>query len=136
MPCPKPPRIGRTDVPGLAGPRRRRVREPARARCGLRDPFPIPGHPTRLEGREAVREYLAARWSGLSAIEVHAIYPEVYDTTDPNLFFVENEVEMTRPGAGRARIRTSVNVVRVRDGEVVLFRDYMDTARTRSLAKG
>ncbi|BCK52538.1 nuclear transport factor 2 family protein [Nocardia wallacei] len=98
-------------------------------------PFTIPGLPDRLEGREAIREHLAQRWSGLSGIEVHAVRPEVYETTDPELLLVENEVDMTVPGAGRARVRTSVNVVRVRDGEVVLFRDYMDTARLTRLTQ-
>ncbi|MEU6186929.1 nuclear transport factor 2 family protein [Nocardia sp. NPDC047038] len=97
-------------------------------------PFAIPGHPTHLEGREAIREHLAQRWSGLSGIEVHAIHPQVYETTDPEVLLVENEVDMTIPGSGRARRRTSVNVVRVRDGQVVLFRDYMDTARFARLA--
>ncbi|WP_327111690.1 hypothetical protein OHB12_26500 [Nocardia sp. NBC_01730] len=41
---------------------------------------------------------------------------------------------MTHPGAERARVRTSVNVIRVRDGKVVLFRDYMNTARFAGLA--
>jgi uncharacterized protein (TIGR02246 family) len=92
-------------------------------------PFTVPGLPARLAGREAIREHLAQRWSGLSGIEVHAIHPQVYETADPEVLLVENEVDMTVPGSGRARVRTSVNVVHVRDGEVVLFRDYMDTAR-------
>jgi len=92
-------------------------------------PFVIPGMPTRLVGRDEIRAHLAQRWSGISGIEVHGIYPEVYETTDPEVVLVENEVDMTVPGAERARVRTSVNVVRVRDGKVVLFRDYMDTAR-------
>ncbi|MGO4616638.1 nuclear transport factor 2 family protein [Nocardia sp. 2YAB30] len=97
-------------------------------------PFVIPGIPARIEGRAAIREHLAKRWSGLSGIEVHGIHPQVYETTDPEVFLVENEVDMTHPGAERARVRTSVNVVRVRDGKVVLFRDYMDTARFARLA--
>ncbi|BDT92971.1 MULTISPECIES: nuclear transport factor 2 family protein [Nocardia] len=99
-------------------------------------PFTVPGFPTRLEGREAIREHLAQRWSGLSGIEVHAIHPQVYETDDPEVLLVENEVDMTVPGSGRARVRTSVNVVHVRDGRVVLFRDYMDTARFARLAAG
>ncbi len=92
-------------------------------------PFVIPGMPTRLVGREEIRAHLAQRWSGTSGIEVHGIYPQVYETADPEMVFVENEVDMTVPGAERTRVRASVNVVRVRDGMVTLFRDYMDTAR-------
>lgn len=98
-------------------------------------PFVIPGMPTRLVGRDEIRAHLAQRWSGISGIEVHGIYPEVYETTDPEVVLVENEVDMTVPGAERARVRTSVNVVRVRDGKVVLFRDYMDTARFARIAE-
>ncbi|MEV6337059.1 SgcJ/EcaC family oxidoreductase [Nocardia vinacea] len=98
-------------------------------------PFVIPGMPTRLVGREEIRAHLAQRWSGISGIEVHGIYPQVYETADPELIFVENEVDMTVPGAERARVRTSVNVVRVRDGKVTLFRDYMDTARFSRLVE-
>ncbi|WP_406235506.1 nuclear transport factor 2 family protein [Nocardia sp. NBC_01009] len=92
-------------------------------------PFVVPGMPTRLVGREEIRAHLTQRWSNLSGIEVHDIYPEVHETIDPEVILVEAEVDMTVPGAQRARVRTSVNVVRVRDGKVVLFRDYMDTAR-------
>ncbi|MEU2039551.1 nuclear transport factor 2 family protein [Nocardia niwae] len=99
-------------------------------------PFTVPGLPTRLEGREAIREHLVQRWSGLSGIEVHAIHPQIYETNDPGVLLVENEVDMTAPGSGRVRVRTSVNVVHVRDGRVVLFRDYMDTARFARLAAG
>ncbi|RDI43937.1 nuclear transport factor 2 family protein [Nocardia mexicana] len=99
-------------------------------------PFTIPGMPDRLEGREAIRAHLAQRWSGLSGIEIHAVHPQVYETTDPGLILVENDVDMTWPGTGRARVRTSVNVVRVREGKVVLFRDYMNTARLARLTAG
>jgi ketosteroid isomerase-like protein len=98
-------------------------------------PFVVPGMPTRLVGREEIRAHLAQRWSDISGIEVHGIYPEVYETIDPEVVLVENEVDMTVPGAQRARVRTSVNVVRVHDGEVILFRDYMDTARLARLAE-
>lgn len=98
-------------------------------------PFPIPGTPERLQGRETIRDYLAQRWASSSGIEVHGIYPVVHETADPEVVIVENEVDMTIPGSERQRTRTSVNVVRVRDGKVVLFRDYMDTGRFARLAQ-
>ncbi len=98
-------------------------------------PFTVPGMPERIEGREAIRDHLAQRWSTTSEIQIHGVYPVVYDTADPELFFVENEVEMTPPGGVRSRTRTSVNVVRVRAGKVILFRDYMDTARLANLVR-
>jgi len=98
-------------------------------------PFTVPGMPQRIEGREAIREHLAQRWSRTSEIQIHGVYPDIHDTSDPELFFVENEVEMTPPGGVRSRARTSVNVVRVRDGKVTLFRDYMDSARLANLVR-
>lgn len=98
-------------------------------------PFTIPGMPERIEGREAIREHLAQRWSRTGDLQIHGVYPVVHDTADPELFFVENEVEMTTPDGVRSRNRTSVNVVRVRDGEIVLFRDYMNTARLANLVR-
>ncbi|MGW5309871.1 nuclear transport factor 2 family protein [Nocardia thailandica] len=99
-------------------------------------PFEIPGQPARLEGRESIRDYLAARWAGQGAVgvEIHAVVPTIHETVDPEVFVVENDVELTRPGGPRERVRTSVNVIRVRDGAVTLFRDYMDTPRIAGLA--
>ncbi|WP_327144493.1 nuclear transport factor 2 family protein [Nocardia sp. NBC_01327] len=98
-------------------------------------PFVIPGFPNRFEGREEIRAHLERWWSPqrLSGVVVHGVHPTIYETSDPELFWVENDVELTRPGAERARVRTSVNVVGVRDGQVVLFRDYMDTNRVAGM---
>ncbi|WP_405490990.1 nuclear transport factor 2 family protein [Nocardia sp. NBC_00511] len=98
-------------------------------------PFVIPGQPVRLEGREQIREYLASRWSGQSGVVVHDIDATVHETLDPQVLITEVDVELTRPGGERARIRTSVNVIHVQDGLVSLFRDYMDTARVLGLAQ-
>ncbi|MFE5287063.1 nuclear transport factor 2 family protein [Nocardia sp. NPDC056611] len=92
-------------------------------------PFLIPGEPARIEGREQIRAYLAQRWSGMSGIEIHAIRPVIHETVDPNTLITEIDVDVTRPGTGRAWARTSVNVIRVENGRVTLFRDYMDTGR-------
>jgi ketosteroid isomerase-like protein len=96
-------------------------------------PFPVPGTPARMDGLAAVREHVGARWAATSAIQVHALYPQVTETADPELVFVENDVELTGPSGVRERRRTSVNVVRVREGKVVLFRDYMSAGVVNEL---
>ncbi|MRH89140.1 hypothetical protein GFY24_17065 [Nocardia sp. SYP-A9097] len=100
-------------------------------------PFVIPGFPNRFEGREEIRAHLDRWWSPqrMSGVVVHGIHPTIHETTEPGLFLVENDVDLTRPGMGRARVRTSVNVVQVRDGQVVLFRDYMDTNRIAAMVQ-
>ncbi|UGT41725.1 nuclear transport factor 2 family protein [Nocardia yamanashiensis] len=98
-------------------------------------PFTVPGLPERLEGREQIREFLAARWGSMSGIEVHGIHPFVHETSDPAVFVIENEVDVTRPDRGREQVRSSVNVVHVHDGQVTLFRDYMNTARLMTLPR-
>ncbi|MFE3190458.1 nuclear transport factor 2 family protein [Nocardia sp. NPDC059240] len=98
-------------------------------------PFLIPGQPDRLEGREQIRDYLAARWSGgvMAGVVVHSIRPTVHETTEPGLFITECDIDITRPDQPRAWVRSSVNVIRVEDGLVTLFRDYMDTGRIVTL---
>ncbi|ATL65242.1 hypothetical protein CRH09_02360 [Nocardia terpenica] len=91
-------------------------------------PFAVPDLPERMQGREAVREHLATRWSRMHEIRIHGVYPTIHATTDPEVFVVENEIDATR-GGERSRNRTSVAVLRIRDGKVVEFRDYMNTAR-------
>ncbi|RMI29332.1 nuclear transport factor 2 family protein [Nocardia stercoris] len=97
-------------------------------------PFTVPGMPQRLEGRAAIREHLAERWSGpIQDIQVHGMRQEIYETTDPEVVVVENDVDITPAGGERVQFRGSLNVIRIRDGRVVLFRDYMDTARLAGL---
>ncbi|WP_330182630.1 nuclear transport factor 2 family protein [Nocardia sp. NBC_01503] len=100
-------------------------------------PFVIPGFPSRFQGREEIRAHLERWWSPqrLSGVVIHGIHPTVYQTSDPETLWVENDVDLTRPGAERARVRTSVNVVRVHDGQVTLFRDYMDTNRVVAMVQ-
>ncbi|GAB2446212.1 nuclear transport factor 2 family protein [Nocardia tengchongensis] len=96
-------------------------------------PFPIQGEPTRIAGREQIRAYLAARWSNMPGVEVHAIRPVIHETVDPGLLITEVDVDVTRPGSDRQWVRTSVNVIRVENGLVTLFRDYMDTGRIAAM---
>lgn len=98
-------------------------------------PFASAGAPVRIVGREAVRAHLAERWASRPRRSViHAVSPAVQATADPELFLVETDLDLTRPDGVRVVVRSSVNVVRVRDGAVTLFRDYMNGALIAALA--
>jgi ketosteroid isomerase-like protein len=49
---------------------------------------------------------------------------ECYQTVDPEVVVVEMRTEGTMTTTGRAFAATAVQVLRVRDGHIVLFRDF------------
>ena len=84
-----------------------------------------PGTPVRLEGREAIREYsrhVMASPLRLEDIEV----AELYQTQDPEVVIVEMRTKGTITTTGRSFTATSVQILRIRDGHIVLFRDFAD----------
>ena len=88
-------------------------------------PFAPPGAPSRLEGREAIREYshhLMASPLRLEDFEV----TELYQTQDPEVMIVEMRTKGTLTTTGLSFAATSIQVFRVREGQIVLFRDFAD----------
>jgi hypothetical protein len=88
-------------------------------------PFAPPGAPSRLEGREAIREYsrqVMASPLRLEDLEV----TELYQTQDPEAVIVEMRTKGTITTTGRPFTATSVQVLRIREGQIVLFRDFAD----------
>lgn len=88
-------------------------------------PFAPPGAPSRLEGREAIREYsrhLLASPLRLEELEV----TELYRTHDPEVVIVEMRTKATVTTTGRPVTATSIQVLRIREGQIVLFRDFAD----------
>jgi uncharacterized protein len=84
-----------------------------------------PGTPTRLEGREAIREYsrrVSAFPLRLEDFEV----AELYQTQDPEVVIAETRTKGTMTATGRSFAVTSIQVFRIRDGYIVLFRDFAD----------
>jgi ketosteroid isomerase-like protein len=84
-----------------------------------------PGTPLRLEGREAIREYsrhIVASPLRLEDFEV----VELYQTQDPEVVIVELRTMGTVTTTGRSFTVTSVQILRIRDGQIVLFRDFAD----------
>lgn len=91
-------------------------------------PFDVPGMPSRLVGREAIRRHVVeSRRDIRSLVSIDDIESTVHRTTDPNVVITESDVTGTTLATGEPfRFRSGVSVVTVRDGEVVGFRDYMN----------
>ena len=90
-------------------------------------PFARPGTPRRIEGREAFaafaepqRAALPVRFLGFRDVVVH-------DTVDPEVIIAEYELAGTHTRTGHSASARFAAVIRVRDGKVVLWREYQDT---------
>ncbi|MGH3291815.1 MAG: nuclear transport factor 2 family protein [Trebonia sp.] len=85
----------------------------------------LPGMPARLVGREAIRAHarhllsLPLRLEGFEAAEL-------YQTLDPEVMIVEMLTSGTVTTTGQSFTATSIQILRIRDGQIVLFRDFPD----------
>jgi uncharacterized protein len=85
-----------------------------------------PGTPMRLEGREAIREYSRHVMASPLQLEDFEV-AELYQTQDPELVIVEMRTKGTLTATGRPFAATSIQVLRIREGQIVLFRDFADS---------
>ena len=102
-------------------------------------PFQLPGQPAELRGRDAIRAYFAGRSRDIFVMEgVEAL---VRETDDPEVVVTE----ITHHGWSKATSapyeHKALGVIRVRDGQIVRYDDYMNpvalaqlTGRTSELA--
>ncbi len=86
-------------------------------------PFAPPGAPSRLAGREAIREYSRRVVASPLRLEEYEV-TELYQTQDPEVVIVEMRGKGTVTTTGRSFTATSIQVLRIRDGQIVLFRDF------------
>ncbi|MEO8548872.1 MAG: nuclear transport factor 2 family protein [Kofleriaceae bacterium] len=100
-------------------------------------PFPVAGVPPRAEGREAIRAALAPAWDRarrsnrrISGHD-HVVF---HETKDPEVVFVEFDVIGETP-KGPFR-QGMANLLRIREGRVVLLRDFIDTGALNALIQG
>jgi hypothetical protein len=90
-------------------------------------PFAPEGLPRRVEGREAIRRVLVplgerARAAGHHLLEFRALV--LHDTADPEVIIAEFDAQGEVLPGGQPYRLSYVQVLRVRDGEIVTFRDY------------
>jgi len=88
-------------------------------------PFAPPGAPARLAGREAIREYARRVVASPLRLEDFEV-AELYQTPDPEVVIVEMRSRVTVTTTGQSLAATSIQVLRIRDGQIVLFRDFAD----------
>jgi uncharacterized protein len=88
----------------------------------IESPFAPPGVPARLEGREAIREYSRVMASPLRLEDFEVT--ELYQTQDPEVVIVEMRAKATLTTTGQSFAATSIQILRIREGQIVLFRDF------------
>jgi ketosteroid isomerase-like protein len=92
-------------------------------------PFASPDLPRQMHGREEVRRLLTP----VQAVAIGSIAKRenntavVHETTDPEVLIAELNADVTLEN-GETFHNTLVHVVRVRDGEIVHFTDYFNSA--------
>jgi uncharacterized protein (TIGR02246 family) len=84
-----------------------------------------PGTPARLEGREAIREFSRRFMASPLRLEDFEV-AELYQTQDPEVVITEMRVKGTVTTTGRPFATTSVQILRIRQGHIVHFRDFAD----------
>ena len=104
-------------------------------------PFAVPGQPPEVRGREEIRAYFAGRAGRHQLFVMDGVDQVIFETDDPEVVVVE----ITHHGHSAATDAPyefrALGVIRVRDGEIVRYDDYMNpialaslTGRTRELA--
>jgi uncharacterized protein len=89
----------------------------------IESPFAPPGAPSRLEGRQAIREYSRHVMASPLRLEEYEVV-EFYQTQDPEVVIVEMRAKATLTATGRSFAATSIQILRIREGQIVLFRDF------------
>lgn len=93
----------------------------------VESPFAPPGQPKRYEGREAFlastresRETLPVRFEEVRRRAMH-------ETADPEVFVFEYDLVGTVLPSGKRASAAFVVVARIREGQIVHWREYADT---------
>ena len=84
-----------------------------------------PGMPVRLEGREAIREYSRRAVESPLRLEEYDV-TQLYHSQDPEVVIAEIRATATMPTTGRSLTVTSIQILRIREGHMVLSRDFAD----------
>jgi len=89
-------------------------------------PFGLPGQPAELRGREAIRSYFTNKSRGRDLLVMEGVDALIRETDDPEVVVAE----ITHHGWSKASEapyeHKALGVIRVRDGEIIRYDDYMN----------
>ena len=96
-------------------------------------PFAAPGMPGELVGREAIREFFGARGDARSLFRMDGVDAVIRETDDPEVVVAEIRHHGWSHVNNAPYRHTAVGVIRVRDGLIVHYDDYMNPIATAQL---
>jgi uncharacterized protein len=104
-------------------------------------PFAMPGRPSELRGREEIRAYFAGMAGRRETFVMEGVDEVIWETHDPEVVIVEITHHGHSTVTNAPYELRALGVIRVRDGEIVRYDDYMNpialatlSGRTRELA--
>jgi hypothetical protein len=89
-------------------------------------PFAPPGMARELRGRDAIREFFRARSQTRDLLKMDGVELIVRETDDPEVVVTEITHHGWSKAASAPYRFTALGVVRVRNGQIVHYDDYMD----------
>jgi ketosteroid isomerase-like protein len=89
-------------------------------------PFPIPGQPSELQGREAIRSFFAGLSRSRDLLVMDGVDAVIRETDDPEVVVTEITHYGWSKAADAPYRHLALGVIRVRDGQIVRYDDYMD----------
>ena len=89
-------------------------------------PFALPGQPPELRGRDAIGAYFAALGRSRELFTMAGVDAVTWQTDDPEVAVTQITHHGTSNVTGAPYRFTALGVIRVRDGLIVRYEDYMD----------
>jgi len=89
-------------------------------------PFAPPGQPGELSGRDAIRRYFGSRGQARSLFRMNGVDAVIRETDDPEVVVTEIRHHGWSHVNNAPYEHTALGVIRVRDGLIVRYDDYMN----------
>jgi uncharacterized protein len=89
-------------------------------------PFAPPGQTPELRGRDAIRAYFSGMGQSRELFVMEGVDAEIRETGDPQVVITQITHHGRSSVTGGPYRLTALGVIRVRDGEIVRYDDYMD----------